>query len=210
MNILRGIFGAGVMPLLLVASGSALAFDLAWSGFGTVGYAQSDQPVNYQRFIDEKGSFKRDSVLGAQVDARFSQQWGATVQVKAAPSDHSDSQWQASLAWAFVSWRPSDDWLIRAGKLRLPFMLNTENADVGGNVEDGQEAQHVGLGVAAAFLKHLGQPRPEQLPPGVDQRDDDQHDQHPAAEDGFPQRVTLHRSADPPLHVSARLNRHHL
>ncbi len=29
------------------------------------------------------------------------------------------------------SWRPSDDWLIRAGKLRLPFMLNTENADVG-------------------------------------------------------------------------------
>src|SRR5574343_972717 len=131
MNMLRGIFGAGVMPLLLVASGSALAFDLAWSGFGTVGYAQSDQPVNYQRFIDEKGSFKRDSVLGAQVDARFSQQWGATVQVKAAPSDHSDSQWQASLAWAFVSWRPSDDWLIRAGKLRLPFMLNTENADVG-------------------------------------------------------------------------------
>ena len=56
---------------------------------------------------------------------------GATLQVKAAPSNHSDAQWQASLAWAFVSWRPSDDWLIRAGKLRLPFMLNTENADVG-------------------------------------------------------------------------------
>ena len=131
MNMLRGILGAGVMPLLVLASGSALALDLAWSGFGTLGYTQSDQPVNYQRFIDEKGSFKRDSVLGAQLDARFSQQWGATVQVKAAPSDHSDSQWQASLAWAFVSWRPSDDWLIRAGKLRLPFMLNTENADVG-------------------------------------------------------------------------------
>ena len=118
-----------MLPLALGAP--AQAVDLAWSGFGTLGYAQSDQPVNYQRFIDEKGTFKRDSVLGAQVDARFSQQWGATLQVKAAPSNHSDAQWQASLAWAFVSWRPSDDWLIRAGKLRLPFMLNTENADVG-------------------------------------------------------------------------------
>ncbi len=71
MNMLRGIFGAGVMPLLLVASGSALAFDPGVVGFGTVGYAESDQPVNYQRFIDEKGSFKRDSVLGAQVERPF-------------------------------------------------------------------------------------------------------------------------------------------
>lgn len=131
MNTLRGIFSAGVMPLLLAAASPAQAVDLAWSGFGTFGYARSDAPVNYQRFIDEKGTFKRDSILGAQVDARFSQQWGATAQVKLAPSDHDDAQWQASLAWAFVSWRPSDDWLIRAGKLRLPFMLNTENADVG-------------------------------------------------------------------------------
>ena len=131
MNIPRGFLRAGVAMLPLALAAPAQAVDLAWSGFGTLGYAQSDQPVNYQRFIDEKGTFKRDSVLGAQVDARFSQQWGATLQVKAAPSNHSDAQWQASLAWAFVSWRPSDDWLIRAGKLRLPFMLNTENADVG-------------------------------------------------------------------------------
>lgn len=131
MNIPRGFLRAGVAMLPLALAAPAQAVDLAWSGFGTLGYAQSDQPVNYQRFIDEKGTFKRDSVLGAQVDAHFSQQWGATLQVKAAPSNHSDAQWQASLAWAFVSWRPSDDWLIRAGKLRLPFMLNTENADVG-------------------------------------------------------------------------------
>ncbi|MCH2219882.1 MAG: hypothetical protein MK097_06095, partial [Dechloromonas sp.] len=122
----------GVIAFAFVAYAvPAMAVDLTWSGFGTLGYAQSDQPVNYQRFIDEKGTFKRDSIFGVQGDARFSQQWGATVQAKAAPSDHYDTQWQASVAWAFVSWRPSDDWLIRAGKLRLPFMLNTENADVG-------------------------------------------------------------------------------
>lgn len=122
----------GLLPLVFFAHAvPSQAVDLTWSGFGTLGYAQSDQPVNYQRFIDEKGTFKRDSILGAQIDARISQQWSATVQAKMAPSDHSDSQWQASLAWAFVSWRPSDDWLLRVGKIRLPFMLNTENADVG-------------------------------------------------------------------------------
>lgn len=131
MNMRNSFLSMGALSLLASISGQVQAVDLAWSGFGTFGYAQSDQPANYQRFVDEKGTFKRDSVLGAQVDARFSQQWGATAQAKVAPSDHSDSQWQASLAWAFVSWRPSDDWLIRAGKLRLPFMLNTENADVG-------------------------------------------------------------------------------
>ena len=82
----------------MVLCAPALALDMTWSGFGTVGYAQSDQPVNYQRFIDEKGTFKRDSILGAQLDARFSQQWGMTVQAKAAPSDHSDRQWQASMS----------------------------------------------------------------------------------------------------------------
>ena len=109
----------------------AQAVDLTWSGFGTFGYARSDQSFNYQRFIDNGGTVKRDTVVGAQVDARFSQEWSATVQAKAAPSDHSDSQWQASVAWAFLSWRPNDDWLIRAGKIRLPLMLNTENSDVG-------------------------------------------------------------------------------
>jgi opacity protein-like surface antigen len=93
----KGFLRAGVAMLPLALAAPAQAVDLAWSGFGTLGYAQSDQPVNYQRFIDEKGTFKRDSVLGAQVDALFTAV-GATLQVKAAPSNHSDAQWQASLA----------------------------------------------------------------------------------------------------------------
>ncbi|MBS1141255.1 MAG: hypothetical protein H6R13_2708 [Proteobacteria bacterium] len=127
----KRLLSTALLPLLAVMAMPAQAVDLTWSGFGTFGYARSDQSFNYQRFISDDGTLKRDTVLGAQVDARFSQEWSATVQAKAAPSDHSDSQWQASVAWAFLSWRPSDDWLIRAGKIRLPMMLNTENSDVG-------------------------------------------------------------------------------
>ncbi|MBS1143692.1 MAG: hypothetical protein H6R14_1098 [Proteobacteria bacterium] len=132
-----------LMSLLAVVAAPASALDLTWSGFGTIGVAQSDQPYKYQRFIDNHGTFKRDSLLGIQLDARLSQQWSVTVQGKLAPSDHSDTDWQASLTWAFLSWRPSDDWLIRAGKIRLPLMLNTENNDVGATFDVARLPQEI-------------------------------------------------------------------
>lgn len=153
---------AVALPILAMLPLVALAVDFTWSGFGTLGYAQSDQSANYQRFINSNGGFKRDSILGAQLDARFSPEWGATVQAKLAPSDHSDSAYQASMAWAFVSWRPTDDWLIRAGKIRLPLMLNTENNDVGATFDFARLPQEVysispmtdvvGLGVSKTWV----------------------------------------------------------
>lgn len=152
----------GLLPFLVALTLPAQAVDLTWSGFGTVGYAQSDQAFKYQRFINNNGDIKRDSIFGAQLDARFSQQWSATVQAKLAPSDHSDTDWQASLAWAFLSWRPSDDWLIRAGKIRLPLMLNTENNAVGATFDFARLPQEVysispmtdivGLGISKTWV----------------------------------------------------------
>lgn len=123
----RGIFAMLFLGAPLVAH----AIDLDVSGFGTLGYAISDQSFNYQRFVDDAGTLKRDSVLGAQVDLKFNSHWGATVQAKLGMAPDSDAKTDAALSWAFISWRPADDLLIRAGKLRVPFMLNTENQDVG-------------------------------------------------------------------------------
>ncbi|MBI5924500.1 MAG: hypothetical protein HY836_02775 [Aquabacterium sp.] len=110
---------------------AAHGVEFSTSGFGTVGYAVSDQPYHYQRFIDDKGTFKRDTVLGAQVDAKLSSEWSATVQAKVAPSLHNDEDWSLTASWAFVSWRPDNDWLVRMGKQRVPMYLNSENMDVG-------------------------------------------------------------------------------
>lgn len=104
---------------------------LNFSAFGTLGWARSDQPWTYQRFIDRSGTFNRDSVLGAQIDARLGPEWSATLQARLAPSDHDDHQWSLVPSWAFVAWRPSNDWLLRAGKLRTPFFLHSEQLDVG-------------------------------------------------------------------------------
>jgi len=127
----RALRGKHLLSLALLLPLGAQAVDMNWSGFGTAGYAISDQPYKYQRFIDNQGTLNRDSIVGGQLDFKFTQQFGATIQGKLAPAGDSDTQWEGTLSWAFVSWRPMDELLIRLGKFRLPLMLNTENSDVG-------------------------------------------------------------------------------
>ena len=111
--------------------GSAAAADFSLTGFGTLGYARSDKPYAYQRFINDAGTLKRDSVAGIQADARFSDSFGATLQVLATPASDTDQRYEATFAWAFLSWRPTNDWLIRAGKQRIPLYLYSQTYNVG-------------------------------------------------------------------------------
>ena len=120
-----------VALLGLLAAAAVPAQELSWSGFGTLGWARSDQGLRYQRFIDDQGSARRDSLLGAQADLRLGARWSATVQARIAPSDRSDDGWRLSPTWAFVGWRPGDDWLLRAGRLRIPLYMYSQTLDIG-------------------------------------------------------------------------------
>lgn len=125
-----------LLPILagcsvFAASLPAAAQEFSLSGFGTVGYAQSNRPYRYQRFIDSGGTFQRDSRLGVQLDASLTPAWSATVQATLAPAPDNDRNWELALPWAFLSWRPDNDWLVRAGKLRLPLLRFSETLDVG-------------------------------------------------------------------------------
>lgn len=93
--VLAAVSGLGAM--------TAAAADISISGFGTLGYVQSNQPYNFQRFINDRGSIERDSVAGVQADVKFTDQIGATVQGKFAPSTKNDSNWDSTLSWAFLS-----------------------------------------------------------------------------------------------------------
>ena len=109
----------------------AVAVEMSVSGFGTLGYARSDQALNYQAHVNDQGTLKRDSLLGLQVDARLNDQFSVTVQAKVAPSLRSDQGVDGTVSWAFLSWRPANDLLFRAGRLRVPLYLQSENTDVG-------------------------------------------------------------------------------
>lgn len=120
--VLAIVFGVLALPA---------AADISVSGFGTVGYARSDQAYNYQRVVNDAGTFKRDSVLGVQLDAKLNNEFGFTLQGKAASSIKNDKDIDATISWAFLSWRPSNDWLIRVGRVRDSLYLHNENMDVG-------------------------------------------------------------------------------
>lgn len=128
LRAVRAIAGAWLVGAAVPAAAAA---DLSWSGFATVGYAQSDQDFHYLRWIDDGGTFNTDTVGGVQADLSFSPRWSATVQLRAAPATDHDSRWELEPSWAFVAWRPADGWLLRAGKLRVPLYLYSEILDVG-------------------------------------------------------------------------------
>jgi hypothetical protein len=109
----------------------AVAADLTVTGFGTLGYARSDQDFQYLRYIDNSGTIKADSLVGLQAEAQFNPQWGATVQAVASAPRTRDEGHEAKIRWGFISFRPDNDWLLRVGKLRPPFFLNSQNAEVG-------------------------------------------------------------------------------
>jgi hypothetical protein len=126
-------FARRVLPLVLASIGAmpALAADWSASGFGTLGYARSNQDSAYLRHIDQSGTLKADSLLGAQLDVRINSEWGATAQVVASAPSARDDGVEAKMRWAFISYRPTNDWLLRAGKLRPPVFIHTQNMEVG-------------------------------------------------------------------------------
>jgi hypothetical protein len=123
--------GSALLLIGVQAVVPSFAGDFSLSGFGTIGYARSNQAFVYDRFINDAGTFRRDSVIGLQADAQFGNGLGATMQIKGAPSTVNDDKYQASVAWAFASYRPSNDWLIRVGRQRMPLYLHSANFDVG-------------------------------------------------------------------------------
>lgn len=129
-----GAIGAGLLTACLGTP--ALAVDYSFSGFGTLGYTRSNQEFAYQRFIDRDGTWRRDSVLGAQLDVRFDHRFGAMVQAKFAPSVEHENRDRATVSWAFLSYRPNNDWLLRLGRLRAPVYLHLENMDVGATFDE--------------------------------------------------------------------------
>jgi len=105
--------------------------EFAITGYGTFGYARSDEDFRYLRYIDRGGTFKADSLLGLQLEARFDPEWSATVQAVASAPRTRDSGYETAIRWAFVGFRPENDWLLRFGRLRPPVLINTQNAEVG-------------------------------------------------------------------------------
>ena len=128
---------------LLLCAAPALAIDYSLTGFGTLGYARSDQKFEYLRHIDDGGTLKVDSLIGLQGDVRFDPQWNAGIQIVSSASRMRDDGTETRIRWAFVGYRPDNDWLFRFGRLRPPVLFNTQLSEVGMTYEQVRVPQEV-------------------------------------------------------------------
>ncbi len=130
-RVWRSLRTLAVAAFAAFESIGAAAADLSVTGFGTIGYASSSQDFKYLRYIDRSGTLKTDSLLGVQAEAQFNPQWGAVVQAVASAPRTRDDGYEAKVRWAFLSFRPDNEWLFRVGRVRPPVFINTQNAEVG-------------------------------------------------------------------------------
>jgi hypothetical protein len=139
----RRLCATWICVLASFGSTAATAADLKFSGFATAGYAVSDQDFRYLRYIDNDGTFKVDSLAGVQAEAQFNPQWGATLQVVGSAPRTRDNGMEAKIRWGFISFRPDNDWLFRVGRLRPPFLIHSQNAEVGVTYDQARLPQEV-------------------------------------------------------------------
>ena len=104
--------------------------NLAFSFFGTAGYAVSNQDFKYNK-ISSAGTVDADSRIGAQLDWNLTPRLGFILQGELSQSLSDDHRWRPRLPWALLRFRATDNWVLKIGRSRLPALLYSQNANVG-------------------------------------------------------------------------------
>lgn len=109
----------------------AQAADFKFSGFGTAGFTSHGEEGAVVNSVGKKGDWIDQSVLGIQMDAGLTDQLSLTSQVRLAEDGGTRNTLSGSVQTLFLAYQPSDDMMVRVGRLRAPFYLQSEFMDVG-------------------------------------------------------------------------------
>ncbi len=117
---------AGLLPLTATATEGQV------SGFGTIGAASTDSPSAYDRGLDKNNpEWVNETKAGIQADVKLTERVSLTGQVVVKQSATDDDRMAVQGEWLFGSYIINDSTKIRAGKLRLPLFMMSEQLDVG-------------------------------------------------------------------------------
>ena len=96
----------------------------SWSGFGTLAYTRDDsdslgffRDLTQNKQPEQTGSFAIDSQLGVQLSYQFNPKFRATTQLVYA--DKSLYKFNTAVEWAFLGYKPQNDWDIRLGRMAI-------------------------------------------------------------------------------------------
>jgi len=134
--------GVKAAPSLVLGLALALAalpargIDWSFKAFGTMaGIGTDTDKLGFRRDFTQDTYATRawvgdiDSRVGLQVDADFNPEFHATVQWVA--RNHAGDVFWQNLEWAFVRWRPREDFEVRVGRTAFDGFLMSEYRNVG-------------------------------------------------------------------------------
>lgn len=104
------------------------------SGFGTMAAVYNQGDKSFQRDLTQPNTFeddwswKADSLLGLQFDAPLANKFTATAQFVF--KERAENNLAESLDWAFLRYRPNQEWMWRAGRLGLDVYLLSDYRNV--------------------------------------------------------------------------------
>lgn len=129
--MIKNINKIAITLTLLSSSIFAIDIENRLSGFLTLGGSITDKPYTYNKYISNDGTLRSDTKGGLQLTTLFGNKLSTTFQGVIAQSESNDTNYKATLNWGYLSYRPTNDWLINAGKIRIPLYLLSQNKDVG-------------------------------------------------------------------------------
>jgi len=137
----KSLLSPCLLAASIVAAAGAQAADVRFNGFASIvggmttseGKTASGAPSVFtadaptRGVYDDDFSFKPDTNFGLQVSADLGDGLSITGQFTGAGGEDFD----ANVAWAYVSYDLNDSWTLLAGRQRLPFFFYSDFLDVG-------------------------------------------------------------------------------
>ena len=104
-----------------------LAERVRFSGFArVVGGALDAEDASYLGY-ENSINFSQHSLFALQTEVDLTETFSFTTQLLAHASEDRDT----GLEWAYLTWRPSNRWNFKAGRLRTPFYFHSDTLDLG-------------------------------------------------------------------------------
>lgn len=142
----RKLLIQGILAASVLAGAQIQAADIRINGFASIGggktfsegtdnssNASSEGEVEYSADLPSQGNynsnfdFKADSIYGVQFSSDLGDGLSATGQITGAGGE----DFQATIAWAYISYDINDSWSVQAGRQRIPLFFYSDFLDVG-------------------------------------------------------------------------------
>ena len=119
--------GRFLILVLIILIGSSAHSQVQVNGYGNLVATHSDFNGLYEGWYDNEVAYIGASQVAVNLTYQIDEQFSSVVQFLSSGRRNFD----ASIRLAHLNWKPSDSFLVRIGKIRLPVFLHSDYQEVG-------------------------------------------------------------------------------